>query len=665
VETDCRGQVPLDAPFAFRSESFEGCIVTQLRGYPGSDASVFRGNKLLGRTVLQGRFSERTPVQDVWMGQDLMLPPMVPVRCVARAAALGAASVATAWDAAVRVRARVCWRGAPLTATPCARPSSLCLAHRLERPRSLQRLIFTSAAKMFSSTYQVTVEGEGDAMGYCNPLLAVAEVLHVAEPGSEPDLHDVWEDARLMDARLVDKAGPAACLLALCLCERVCAHVCARVCARVWLVVGARATGDQGTHSTPAAASLLPRAPLPHVSLTAGAPLPGRARQRHFDRPANMEGVWFEPRYVYTAVISQSFVDLMGYRLKLGGLLNMDLCHLLNGQPLQYMCKNIRVRRALLRGCVRWGDHPPCLGARRGGAVCALRLAPAHTLPCRRTTTCVYVCRRAACVQTNQKLVSLLVWHKDLNYEQQQQQQQQCRPLSANRSYASTSSLASTSSCASSSAGSSWACRSEGGRLQLIQTSSALASSRSSSSSSLSSSAASGTYASSSYLSELEGCSSGGSERRSDGRADADDAGDAGDEASSEYGSCVSCLERWPELGALDDSAAAAAASVGAGAGADADARAAAVGGGSGSKCGAAGSVASSLAGHQADAVVEVTAAGAAKGGSRRRWRAMTQRAASGGVAGAAAVAAGQQQQVRRVPKVAAMLTRGWKAIVH
>jgi hypothetical protein len=43
----------------------------------------------------------------------------------------------------------------------------------------------------------------------------------------------------------------------------------------------------------------------------------------------------------------------------------------------------------------------------------------------------------------------------------------------------------------------------------------------------------------------------------------------------------------------------------------------------------------------------------------------MTQRAASGGVAGAAAVAAGQQQQVRRVPKVAAMLTRGWKAIVH
>lgn len=32
-------------------------------------------------------------------------------------------------------------------------------------------------------------------------------------------------------------------------------------------------------------------------------------------------------------------------RLKLGALINLDLCPVLNGQPLQMLCKNVQVRR--------------------------------------------------------------------------------------------------------------------------------------------------------------------------------------------------------------------------------------------------------------------------------------------------------------------------------
>jgi hypothetical protein len=72
---------------------------------------------------------------------------------------------------------------------------------------SFQRLVFTTAAKMFSSTYRVMVEGEGDAVGYLNPLLAIAATINVSLPGQQPDLRTVHEDSRLLNPRLADKSG--------------------------------------------------------------------------------------------------------------------------------------------------------------------------------------------------------------------------------------------------------------------------------------------------------------------------------------------------------------------------------------------------------------------------------------------------------------------------
>jgi hypothetical protein len=72
---------------------------------------------------------------------------------------------------------------------------------------SFQRLVFTTAAKMFSSTYKVMVGGEGDAVGYLNPLLAIAATINVSLPGQQPDLRSVHEDSRLLDPRLTDKSG--------------------------------------------------------------------------------------------------------------------------------------------------------------------------------------------------------------------------------------------------------------------------------------------------------------------------------------------------------------------------------------------------------------------------------------------------------------------------
>lgn len=60
---------------------------------------------------------------------------------------------------------------------------------------------------MFSSTYRVMVEGEGDSVGYLNPLLALAATINVSLPGQQPDMRGAHEDARLLDARLADKTG--------------------------------------------------------------------------------------------------------------------------------------------------------------------------------------------------------------------------------------------------------------------------------------------------------------------------------------------------------------------------------------------------------------------------------------------------------------------------
>lgn len=63
----------------------------------------------------------------------------------------------------------------------------------------------------------------------------------------------------------------------------------------------------------------------------------------------------------------------MQYKLSLGGFLNLDLCPLLNGQPLQMMCKNVRVSAAMyLLGAGRTLPHHNVFVHHGVGPVCAI-----------------------------------------------------------------------------------------------------------------------------------------------------------------------------------------------------------------------------------------------------------------------------------------------------
>merc|ERR1719181_481316 len=61
-------------------------------------------------------------------------------------------------------------------------------------------------------------------------------------------------------------------------------------------------------------------------------------RRRHFVRPENMEGHYFEPGLEYEFDFYQHQVDMTDYGLSLPGI-NLDLARVLDGQPPQAMAK--------------------------------------------------------------------------------------------------------------------------------------------------------------------------------------------------------------------------------------------------------------------------------------------------------------------------------------
>jgi hypothetical protein len=206
VETDYNGHVPINATFALENDLFVGQMHNMFAGCPGTPSLE---GKVFGRAVIQGRFKQPTPVQDMWAGQELLNRPLVPTRCARCVATPGLVHLGRVHASFI---ASVAWREPSAGARARARDSSdclLCVLPVLCRACSLQRLLFTTAAKMFGSTYKVTVEGEGDAIGYLNPLVVVAEVLHVSPPGAAPPSMQatVPEDARLLDSRLADASG--------------------------------------------------------------------------------------------------------------------------------------------------------------------------------------------------------------------------------------------------------------------------------------------------------------------------------------------------------------------------------------------------------------------------------------------------------------------------
>lgn len=156
-------------------------------------------------------------VQDPHSSQGHLGGPGAAEQAAAASKVRGLGSRCAAW--LVVVQQHACTPAAAAAAVPGTRPSwpiALCsTAAVLTRPGvvsalpacSFQRLVFTSAAKIFSSTYRVMVEGEGDAVGYLNPLLAIASTVNVSKQGQQPGLRAVTEDMSLLDRRLTDRTG--------------------------------------------------------------------------------------------------------------------------------------------------------------------------------------------------------------------------------------------------------------------------------------------------------------------------------------------------------------------------------------------------------------------------------------------------------------------------
>eukprot|EP00878_Enallax_costatus_P021030 GHUV01022248.1.p1 GENE.GHUV01022248.1~~GHUV01022248.1.p1 ORF type:complete len:346 (+),score=89.52 GHUV01022248.1:158-1195(+) len=221
---DACARVPFNVAVPVETDLFSGRLVVSVRGLPGTPAAAFKGTKWMGKTVFQGQFKRRIPAEDLWVGQELWNEPLL--------------------------------------------------------PESLRRLVFTTAAKFFSSTCKVKTQGEG--VGFMNPLLAMCQTINVSKSGQQPD-----------------PTGPVEEDMTLCCCN-----------------------------------GLVDKK---------GEPLSGSARQKYFDNLKNLSTLEFDADHIYTFVILQSFLDLQQYKLSLGGLLNMDLSQILNGQPLQMLLKNVRV----------------------------------------------------------------------------------------------------------------------------------------------------------------------------------------------------------------------------------------------------------------------------------------------------------------------------------
>ncbi|GBF92362.1 hypothetical protein Rsub_05564 [Raphidocelis subcapitata] len=86
---------------------------------------------------------------------------------------------------------------------------SLCIGQELQNdvalPVWMRQVLLNTAAKAFSSTTRVEVEGT--PRYFMNPVLAACQLINVSRPGEEPTLEDAKEDVRLMLPKAVDSHG--------------------------------------------------------------------------------------------------------------------------------------------------------------------------------------------------------------------------------------------------------------------------------------------------------------------------------------------------------------------------------------------------------------------------------------------------------------------------
>lgn len=128
VGTDPRGHVPLNTPVPVETDTFVGRMCNLIRGCPGTPDAEFRGTKLQAKSiiqvglalcqqlrglrhlvtwpaavprsgpskqrantagdrnvrlhfyVLQGMFKTPMAANDIWVGQELLKPPLLPAR---------------------------------------------------------------------------------------------------------------------------------------------------------------------------------------------------------------------------------------------------------------------------------------------------------------------------------------------------------------------------------------------------------------------------------------------------------------------------------------------------------------------------------------------------------------------------------------------------------
>lgn len=72
--------------------------------------------------------------------------------------------------------------------------------------------------------------------------------------------------------------------------------------------------------------------------MTSGAPWPAAKRRKHFWNKRNRAGHSFSTEHVWTFSMFQHFVDMSKYELDM--VYRFDLADKLDGQPLQFMCKD-------------------------------------------------------------------------------------------------------------------------------------------------------------------------------------------------------------------------------------------------------------------------------------------------------------------------------------
>jgi len=77
-----------------------------------------------------------------------------------------------------------------------------------------------------------------------------------------------------------------------------------------------------------------------------GAPMSSEQRRKFCDNPANTEELYFEPEYVYTQHVWCHLVDMARCKLILGGLFGLDIAFAMNEQPFPLMIRDFQTGQA-------------------------------------------------------------------------------------------------------------------------------------------------------------------------------------------------------------------------------------------------------------------------------------------------------------------------------